>query len=67
MAPNDLSDEFLEAVHAGASPIPSTDRRAYYNLISRWLDATVALTPVGLRDAILAAQRQLLRPPPARF
>jgi hypothetical protein len=35
----------------------------YYGIIAAWLDKTVHLTPVGLRDAIRTAQRELLRPP----
>jgi hypothetical protein len=62
-ARHDVSDEFLEAIHAGAGPIPVQDRSQYYNIVARWLDECPLLTHGGLRDAILMAQRQLLRPP----
>jgi hypothetical protein len=59
-----LSDEYLSAIHAGAGPIPRPDQRAYYNLVSAWLDHCPMLTPVTLRDAIQSAQRELLRRTP---
>ena len=61
MSPIDLSDEMLNAVHAGAEPVPRHDRKRYYNIIAAWLDECPLLTHHGLRDAIREAQRQLLR------
>jgi hypothetical protein len=63
MKPADLDDQMLDAVHAGAAPIPMRDRPRYYNVISAWLDACPLLTNAGLRDAIRSAQRELLRRP----
>jgi hypothetical protein len=62
-SPADLSDTLLDSVHSGASPIAPPDRVRYYTIISRWLDATVLVTPAGLQEAIRGAQRELLRPP----
>jgi hypothetical protein len=52
MSPIDLSDEMLNAVHAGAEPVPRHDRKRYYNIIATWLDECPLLTHHGLRDAI---------------
>jgi hypothetical protein len=57
MRPEQLPDEYLSAIHAGAEPIPRPDRRAYYNLVSAWLDHCPLLTKAALMEAIRAAQR----------
>jgi hypothetical protein len=61
MQPSDLSDEFLDAVHAGGAPIPFEDRVRYFDLIAKWLDQCRLLTPRTLADAIKQVQSQLLR------
>jgi hypothetical protein len=52
----------LTAVHEGAAPIPRQDRPRYYAIIAQRLEAYSSPANHGLRDAILAAQRELLRP-----
>jgi hypothetical protein len=63
MRPADLEDSLLEAVHSGAAPIASEDKTRYFNIIAKWLDSCVTVTPRSLSDAIRQAQSQILRRP----
>jgi hypothetical protein len=58
-----LAGEMLERVRSGAAPIPSRDRRRYFDLINASLAKCPLLTNAALMDAIRAAQRALLRSP----
>jgi hypothetical protein len=65
MKPQDLDDEALNAVHAGAAPIWFKDRPRYYHLIaeaiSDWREATLAM----VKSAVKSAQREITRGAPA--
>jgi hypothetical protein len=61
--PADLSDELLDMIHRAAGPIPTPDRKEFYNRIGSWLDSCVLVTPVTLREALRSAQSELLRAP----
>jgi hypothetical protein len=62
MEPADLGDQLLDAVHAGAQPIPASQRSQYFNLVARWLDSCSMVTPRSLADQIRKVQSELLRP-----
>jgi hypothetical protein len=63
MVPADLGDELLDAVHAGAAPIPCKDRTRYFNILAKWLDSCQSVNPRTLSDAIRLARSELLRRP----
>jgi hypothetical protein len=63
MSPSQVPDEYLVAIHDGATPVPMRDRESYYAAIARWLDACPLLTHHALAEAIRSAQRGVLRPP----
>jgi hypothetical protein len=62
MRPQDLDDQFLDAIHEGANPVWHKDRPEYYSRIAQGISGWTSASMGALRDLIREAQRSIHAP-----
>jgi hypothetical protein len=65
MTPQDLNDEMLTAVHAGADPLYYRHRPSYYTFVAKGIAGWTSATPSMLQQLVRDAQLKATRGAPA--